>query len=255
MPDTSEHARRQHYLRAMGVDRWQRRRPGAKTSVLASAGESGARAPTPAAARSVDAAAGEGCLSVASMPLAQLEATVADCRLCELHKGRNTTVFGTGAQDAACMIIGEAPGADEDACGEPFVGRAGRLLNAMLRAMGMTRESVYIANIVKCRPPKNRDPKPEEMIACAPYLRRQIAVVRPRIILAVGRVAAQHLAGSTSPIGRMRGQSYYYDNSDDGTRIPIVVTYHPAYLLRSPIEKRKSWEDLRRAQQLLKPGS
>ena len=152
------------------------------------------------------------------------------------------------------MIIGEAPGADEDACGEPFVGRAGRLLNAMLRAMGMARESVYIANIVKCRPPKNRDPKPEEMVACAPYLRRQIAVVRPRVILAVGRVAAQHLAGSTSPIGRMRGQSYYYENTDDGTRLPIVVTYHPAYLLRSPIEKRKSWEDLRRAQQLLEPG-
>ena len=121
----------------------------------------------------------------------------------------------------------------------------------MLRAIGMSREAVYIANIIKCRPPKNRDPKPEEMLACSAYLRRQITVIRPRVILAVGRVAAQHLAGSTVAIGRMRGQSYFYENSDDGARIPIVVTYHPAYLLRSPLEKRKSWEDLRRVRLLL----
>jgi len=182
--------------------------------------------------------------------LAALAVTVSGCQRCDLHKSRHLTVFGTGDEQARCMIIGEAPGADEDASGEPFVGRAGRLLNAMLHAVGMSRESVYIANIIKCRPPKNRDPKPEEMAACAPYLRQQVAVVRPRVIVAVGRVAAQHLAGSTLAIGRMRGQSYFYNDNDDPP-IPIVVTYHPAYLLRSPLEKRKSWEDLKRARQLL----
>jgi DNA polymerase len=183
------------------------------------------------------------------MPLAELEAAVSGCERCGLHAGRTQTVFGTGDPQARCMIIGEAPGAEEDKRGEPFVGRAGQLLNAMLRAIGMSREAVYIANIVKCRPPKNRDPKPEEMVACSTYLHRQIALIRPRVILAVGRVAAQHLTGSTSPIGRMRGQSYAYENGDTG--VPIVVTYHPAYLLRSPLEKRKSWEDLRRARDLL----
>ena len=242
MPDSAGNARRQQYLRAMQVDVWQRRESPAAASPPGAAQGSAVPAPAPAAVEGSDGAAFS--VSVASMPLAELESTVSHCRRCELHKGRNTTVFGTGAQDADCMIIGEAPGADEDARGEPFVGRAGRLLNAMLRAMGMTREAVYIANIVKCRPPKNRDPKPEEMVSCAPYLRRQIAVVRPRVILAVGRIAAQHLAGSTSPIGRMRGQSYYYENSDEGIRIPVVVTYHPAYLLRSPQAKAKAWDDL-----------
>ena len=188
---------------------------------------------------------------VAHMPLVELEAVVSGCQRCDLHGGRTRTVFGTGDTNARCMIIGEAPGAEEDARGEPFVGRAGQLLNAMLRAIGMSRDAVYIANIIKCRPPKNRDPKPDEMVACSPYLGRQISLIKPRVILAVGRVAAQHLVGSTAAIGRMRGQSYFYGRSDDGARIPIVVTYHPAYLLRSPLEKRKSWEDLRRARQLL----
>jgi DNA polymerase len=183
--------------------------------------------------------------------LAELEAVVSGCRRCELHHGRTRTVFGTGDVRAHCMIIGEAPGAEEDARGEPFVGRAGQLLNAMLRAIGMSREGVYIANIIKCRPPKNRDPKPEEMASCSPYLDRQISLVEPRVILAVGRVAAQHLLGSTTAIGRMRGQSYFYEKCDGGARIPVVVTYHPAYLLRSPLEKRKSWNDLKRVRQLL----
>lgn len=238
----------------MGVDVWQRRASGAQSS-----GESRAAArprpetavPAHGAATTRDAAG----VDVAAMPLAALADTVSACQRCELHRGRQNTVFGTGDEHARCMIIGEAPGADEDARGEPFVGRAGKLLNAMLRAIGMSRESVYIANIIKCRPPKNRDPKAEEMVACAPYLRRQIAMVKPRVIVAVGRVAAQHLAGSTAPIGKMRGQRHYYDNSDDNggdrARIPMVVTYHPAYLLRSPLEKRKAWEDLRRLRALL----
>ena len=214
MPDVADTSR-QRYLQAMQVDVWLHRDR-----------DSGAAVEAP----------------LVEMPLAELEAAVSGCERCGLHAGRTQTVFGTGDPQARCMIIGEAPGAEEDKRGEPFVGRAGQLLNAMLRAIGMSREAVYIANIVKCRPPKNRDPKPEEMVACSTYLHRQIALIRPRVILAVGRVAAQHLTGSTSPIGRMRGQSYAYENGDTG--VPIVVTYHPAYLLRSPLEKRKAWVDL-----------
>jgi uracil-DNA glycosylase len=144
------------------------------------------------------------------------------------------------------MIIGEAPGAEEDRQGEPFVGRAGRLLTAMLQAMGLDRGQVFIANILKCRPPNNRDPAPEEVSSCGDYLQRQIALVQPKIILAVGRIAAQNLLKIDTPIGRMRGQRYEYA----GLNIPVMVTYHPAYLLRSPREKRKAWEDLQAAMQL-----
>lgn len=249
MPDDVGQSRRDRYLRAMQVDVWIARDgdPGSACEAHTDDSESG-----PRPASSVDAAPATGG-DVARMQLAELKAAVAGCRLCALAGGRTQTVFGTGDAHARCMIIGEAPGAEEDARGEPFVGRAGRLLNAMLRAIGLSREAVYIANIVKCRPPKNRDPKPEEMVACSQYLRRQITLVNPRVILAVGRVAAQHLVGSAIPVGRMRGQSYLYENVDNGARIPIVVTYHPAYLLRSPLEKRKSWEDLKRARALLEP--
>ena len=245
MPETAAESRRYHYLRAMQVAVWLRRD---RTPQLApqSASQLVERPTAPSVKGDATTPA-----KVATMALAELEATVAGCRLCELHSGRTQTVFGTGDATARCMIIGEAPGAEEDARGEPFVGRAGKLLNAMLRAIGMSRNAVYITNIIKCRPPKNRDPKPQEMVACSPYLGRQISLVKPRVILAVGRVAAQHLVGSTTPIGRMRGQRYFYEKCDDGARIPIVVTYHPAYLLRSPLEKRKSWEDLRRARELL----
>ena len=139
------------------------------------------------------------------------------------------------------MIIGEAPGAEEDRQGEPFVGRAGQLLNSMLLAAGFKRHEVYIANIVKCRPPDNRDPRPEEAKSCSAYLDRQIALVRPQLILAVGRVAAQRLLNSDTPVGRMRGKLHQYGS---GAGVPVVVTYHPAYLLRSPKEKRKVWQDL-----------
>ncbi|GMQ95949.1 MAG: uracil-DNA glycosylase [Gammaproteobacteria bacterium] len=237
MPESVGESRRHRYLQAMQVDVWLRRdrAPGLVERPAAPSVNGDA---TPAA-------------EVTKMALAELEATVAGCRLCDLHHGRTQTVFGTGDAQARCMIIGEAPGAEEDARGEPFVGRAGQLLNAMLRAIGLSREAVYIANIIKCRPPKNRDPKPQETVACCRYLRRQITLINPRVILAVGRVAAQHLVGSTLAIGRMRGQSYFYESSDADARIPIVVTYHPAYLLRSPLEKRKSWQDLKRVRQLL----
>lgn len=167
-----------------------------------------------------------------------LRATVSDCTQCELHASRTQTVFGVGNRDADWMIIGEAPGAEEDRRGEPFVGRAGKLLDEMLRAVSQSRESVFIANILKCRPPNNRDPKPEEADACRGYLERQIGLIQPQIILAVGRIAAQNLLGTSTPVGKLRGIRHSVGE------IPLVVTYHPAYLLRSPSQKRKSWDDL-----------
>jgi len=169
-----------------------------------------------------------------------LEAEVRDCTRCPLHRGRTQTVFGVGRRDASLLVVGEAPGEEEDRQGEPFVGPAGRLLNAMLKAIGLSREQVYIANILKCRPPGNRDPRPEEADACAAYLDRQIALIRPRAMLAVGRVSAQRLLGTDQPVGRLRGAVHRYGPA----AIPLVVTYHPAYLLRTPIAKAKSWQDL-----------
>ncbi len=168
-----------------------------------------------------------------------LQAKVKSCTACGLHATRTQTVFGVGNRSATWMVIGEAPGADEDAQGEPFVGRAGKLLNEMLRAIGLPREQVYIANILKCRPPNNRDPLPAEVEQCEPFLKQQVALVKPKIILAVGRIAAQNLLKTDIPIGKLRGRRFEY-----GDGIPLVVTYHPAYLLRSPTEKRKAWGDL-----------
>lgn len=176
-----------------------------------------------------------------------LRAQVAACVQCELHKQRTQTVFGVGHQQAQWLVIGEAPGADEDRQGEPFVGKAGQLLNAMLFALGFQREDVYITNVVKCRPPQNRDPQPEESAACAGYLRRQIALINPKIILALGRIAAQNLLNTDTPIGKLRQIVHRYAD----TKIPLVATYHPAYLLRSPLEKRKAWQDLLFARDVL----
>jgi DNA polymerase len=156
-------------------------------------------------------------------------------------------VFGVGDQSASLMIIGEAPGADEDRKGEPFVGRAGQLLNAMLQAIGFAREQVYIANIIKCRPPGNRDPHAEEAAACRDYLLRQIELLSPRVILSVGRVSAHNLLGTEEAVGRLRGRVHRFEPGD----IPVIVTYHPAYLLRRPEEKAKSWQDLQAAWRLL----
>ena len=175
-----------------------------------------------------------------------LEQRIAGCELCELHKTRAHTVFGVGDHSADLMVIGEAPGAEEDRQGEPFVGRAGQLLNAMLLAIGLKREQVFIANVLKCRPPGNRDPRPEEALSCEPYLKRQVALIRPKVILALGRVAAQNLLKSQEAVGRMRGKPYRYDE------IPLVVTYHPAYLQRSPDQKGRAWQDLQRAVGLLR---
>jgi DNA polymerase len=178
--------------------------------------------------------------------LEELKLTVANCMQCELHRTRTQTVFGKGHPAAEWLIIGEAPGADEDKAGEPFAGKAGQLLTSMLRAMGLAREEVYIANVLKCRPPNNRDPKSNEITSCSSYLRKQIELIQPKIILVVGRIAAQSLLNSDMPIGKMRGQKYLYQD----TKIPVVATYHPAYLLRSPQQKRNAWEDLKYALEL-----
>lgn len=184
---------------------------------------------------------------------ASLRAAVADCRRCRLCETRNRTVFGAGHERAPLMVVGEGPGADEDTQGEPFVGRAGRLLDEMLKAIGRSRtaddprHAVFIANVVKCRPPGNRDPQADEVEACRAYLDRQIEHVRPRLIVALGRIAAQRLLATDEPLARLRGGLQHYGEA----RIPVLTTYHPAYLLRSPREKAKSWQDLKRIHQLL----
>lgn len=243
--------RRAQYLQALGITRWVPRAAAVSCTAAgpmdtpAAGGAAGVRTPqgAPGPLSVMDApAAGEGREArIARMDWAALEAEVAACTACDLYRGRNRPVFGTGDRHARLMLIGEAPGAEEDRKGEPFVGRAGQLLNAMLQAIGLSREQVYIANILKSRPPNNRDPRPEEIQACAPFLRRQIALIGPRLILALGRVAAQNLLQTEQRLGVLRGKVHRLP----GTDLPVVVTYHPAYLLRTPQDKRKAWEDLR----------
>ena len=170
----------------------------------------------------------------------------ADCRRCKLHSlGRRQVVFGVGNPEADLMFVGEAPGADEDIQGEPFVGRAGQLLTRIIEAIGLTREQVYIANVIKCRPPGNRNPEPDEVEQCEPFLFRQIDVVRPRVIVALGKFAAQSLLKTTEPITRLRGREYQYRDAI------LMPTYHPAYLLRNPSSKREVWEDMKRVKRIL----
>ena len=176
----------------------------------------------------------------------ELRARVAACTRCTLCSTRTQTVFGVGNQRAEWLIVGEAPGAEEDRQGEPFVGRAGQLLNSMLRAIGLAREQVYIANVLKCRPPGNRDPAVSEASECLPYLEQQVALLKPKIMLAVGRIASQNLLRTDVTLGRLRGQVHAFGAS----RVPLVVTYHPAYLLRTPTDKRKAWEDLKFAREV-----
>jgi DNA polymerase len=185
----------------------------------------------------------------AGLPVwSELEARVARCTQCSLHETRTQTVFGAGNRQADWLLVGEAPGADEDRQGEPFVGRAGLLLNEMLRAAGYHRKEVYIANILKCRPPGNRNPRPDEIRCCHGHLQQQIDLLQPRLMLALGGIAAHNLLGTDTPVGKLRGTLHHYGDS----RIPLVVTYHPAYLLRSPLEKRKVWADLQFAGQVFR---
>lgn len=179
--------------------------------------------------------------------LFEIAEVVDNCKACSLHQTRRHTVFGAGDASPECLFVGEAPGAEEDRRGLPFVGRAGRLLDAMISALGLERNQTYIANVLKCRPPNNRDPMGEEVRSCETYLHQQIELLEPRLIVALGRFAAQSLLKSSLPIGKLRGRRHAYEPFG----IPLVATYHPAYLLRSPLEKRKVWSDLRLAKTVL----
>ena len=181
-----------------------------------------------------------------SIELKALSDKVRQCQACSLHLRRQNTVFGHGPIEADWLFVGEAPGSNEDKQGLPFVGRAGQLLNSILFSIGLARDEVYITNVLKCRPPANRDPMGEEVIQCEPYLHDQINHIKPEIIVAMGRFAAQALLKSTSSIAELRGQRHEYSE----LKIPLVVTYHPAYLLRSLLEKQKVWKDLQFAQSL-----
>lgn len=233
-------SRRLNYLRALDIDVWERRDLVHEAVPV----EQPVAEPARAIAKTVEPAAPAAMASsaaadVASMDWNTLEQAVRTCTLCDLHSARTQSVFGVGNRTARWMVIGEAPGADEDRQGEPFVGRAGQLLNSMLQAIGLAREQVFIANILKSRPPNNRDPRLEEVRACIPYLYRQIELVNPVLILCVGRIAAQTLLAVDTPIGKLRGKLHTLASGR-----PMIVTYHPAYLLRSPGEKRKAWADL-----------
>jgi uracil-DNA glycosylase len=225
--------RRLACLEAMGIPAWSRRGdrilPGAPLPVWPG--------PSPSPASDPE---DPGPEAVAGMDWAALQARVERCTLCTLHVARTRTVFGVGNRRADWLVVGEAPGAEEDRQGEPFVGKAGKLLDAMLAALGQLREQVYIANVVKCRPPENRNPRPDEAASCAPYLDRQIELVSPRVILAVGAVAARRLLAVEEPVGRLRGRVHRYGPAG----LPLVVTWHPAYLLRRPEAKAETWRDL-----------
>ena len=224
-----EEIARLQYLEAMGIQVWQPRYT-----------ESNLGQSTVSDNFSPDLA--EKCLTnILSDSWVGLETEVATCTLCNLCQTRTQTVFGIGNKQADWMVIGEAPGQHEDEQGKPFVGKAGQLLTEMLRAVGLERDDVFITNILKCRPPNNRDPQPDEAESCSTYLLRQQELIKPKIILAVGRISAQTLLNTDAPIGKLRGKVHELDG------IPLVVVYHPAYLLRSLLEKRKAWQDLQLA--------
>jgi uracil-DNA glycosylase len=234
-------------LQEMGIRLWAT--AAAETPVPTAAAESPeATGPMAAAVARPPALAGtatdERSAAIAAMTWPTLRQAVPECTACGLYQSRRQTVFGVGNPAAHWMIIGEAPGEQEDLTGEPFVGAAGRLLDNMLRSLNLTREDapperqVYIANTLKCRPPRNRNPEPEELARCEPFLVRQIELVRPRLILAMGRFAVHSLLRSNEPIGKLRGRVHRYQG------VPLVVTYHPAYLLRNLADKARAWDDL-----------
>ena len=266
--------RRRACLDAMGIPLWvSRQAPAAREDSEAvgivdvsvpAASESGASKPGEQLPGPRTVVAAEAPAAIAETPPSkpatgdcaglgwdELAGRVSACRACSaLCDSRTQTVFGVGNTDADLMIIGEAPGAEEDRRGEPFVGRAGKLLDAMLAAIGLDRSRVYIANILKCRPPGNRNPGVEEAAACRPFLQRQIELVNPRLILSLGAVSAHNLLQTEEAVGRLRRREHRYPGSD----IPVRVSYHPAYLLRRPEEKAKSWEDLQAAWRHLREG-
>lgn len=258
MAVSSATARRAMILAELGIDEWRLRErqladaeppadtaaPEALTEGVEAECESGLQvtpAVAPATTETVSAIRDWNTLNHA----------IRSCTRCDLHQSRTQAVCGIGAEGADWLIVGEAPGAEEDARGEPFVGRAGQLLDQMLLALGLQREAVYIANVLKCRPPNNRNPTPGEIAECRPHLDKQIEFLQPRMILAVGAIAARSLldVSPDTPVGKLRGKAHKFGPQ----QIPLVVTYHPAYLLRRPLEKRRSWNDLLLAQAQLSP--
>jgi DNA polymerase len=237
-------------LREMGIRQWAPAEEEALPVALAEANVAiGQRVETRAAAAAPSASPVPGGPARAVSPVDTLDwpalrDSVAACTACRLCEGRRQTVFGVGNEHAHWMIVGEAPGEQEDIKGEPFVGKSGQLLDNMLRAISLTRgeadpaHQVYIANTIKCRPPNNRNPEPDELAKCETYLIRQVQLVQPKIILAMGRFAVQSLLRSQEPVGRLRGRVHRYEG------VPLIVSYHPAYLLRNPEDKAKAWDDL-----------
>lgn len=248
MPD----ARQKAYLSAMGIELWEQREPAEPRGMPAS-GPPPDQLPLEQVAPAVDSAplATTSPTDASVLDWDGLQLAVSNCRACNLCDTRSQTVFGVGDQQARLMIIGEAPGADEDRVGEPFVGRAGQLLTAMLEAIGLTREQVYITNVLKCRPPGNRDPHVEEIATCQAYLNRQITLLEPELILAVGGVSAKHLLHTDEAVGRLRGRIHRHGPTGASLR----VTYHPAFLLRRPEQKAKAWADLQQVWRDLHAGS
>ena len=223
-----------------GVSRdalWRRRGPSPEGAASSDAGE-----PPPVEAGQQPAAA-----RGAGAALADIRADLGDCTRCKLHQlGRRQIVYGVGNPDAALMFVGEAPGHDEDVQGIPFVGRAGQLLTKIIEAIGLSRDDVYIANVIKCRPPENRNPEPDEVASCEPFLFRQVQVIKPQVIVALGTFAAQALLRTNDPISRLRGKIFHYGDAR------LIPTFHPAYLLRSPERKREVWDDMKLVRALLR---
>ncbi len=244
-------ATRLKYLEAMGITVWETRRPLVTTRIV---GENPETSQLESVAPHANTFTEQYRTNLLTPSTGQalflenleqnwqsLQQQVAACRNCGLCETRTQTVFGVGNRHPGWMLIGEAPGQDEDLQGEPFVGRAGQLLNEMLRAIGLRRDEVYIANMLKCRPPHNRDPEAAEIAACQDYLQRQIQLLRPKLIMTVGRIAAQNLLKTQQSLTKLRGARYQYADT------PVVVVHHPSYLLRYPLEKAKAWEDLQYA--------
>jgi len=244
-------------LAEMGIRLWQPRMSAPEPVADAEAPRSPAivAEDLPGTPRTVAAERSARPGGVEALDWSALRAAVAGCTACGLCRGRTNTVFGVGHTQAHWMVVGEAPGEQEDRQGEPFVGKAGQLLDHMLQALGLTRQAegeglqparqVYIANVLKCQPPMNRNPQPEEVAQCEPYLARQVALLQPRLILAMGRFAVQSLLQTGEPIGRLRGRVHQYQG------VPTIVTYHPAYLLRNPADKAKAWDDLCLAREVM----
>ncbi|MEW5756837.1 MAG: uracil-DNA glycosylase [Pseudomonadota bacterium] len=241
--------RQLRYLTAMGIPAWQARHA-ADHSLVEETAEVSASIEEPVATHleahpqvQPESTVSQGApvlIDPSQLDWPALQEAVRTCQACPLAQTRTQTVFGVGDPQASWMFVGEAPGAEEDRQGLPFVGRAGQLLTAMIQAMGMKREEVYIANMLKCRPPGNRDPRPEEVHQCEGYLKRQVALVQPKIMVALGRIAAQNLLKTDESLAKLRGKVFRYGDA----QIPLVVTYHPAYLLRNPADKAKAWQDL-----------